>query len=239
MEADGGRHRGGRSRGGDRPPLAVGPGPRARLAASIRAGDESADAYAFAQALVEYEHALDIWDQLADPEGVAGIDRIELLRRTARSAHLVVRGSAGHRLAARGHRAVPRHADGTRTGVLLEQLGRVLWVSGDAISAITVSEEAVAAIPVEPPSAERARAIAGLAQVLMLNGQYRRSRDLCREAVAIARAVGAREPEGHALNTLGWTSRTWASSRPPSRRWSRPWPSAGRCATPTTSAGRT
>jgi len=51
--------------------------------------------------------------------------------------------------------------------------------------------------------AERARAISGLAQVLMLNGRYGRSRDLCREAVAIARAAGAREPEGHALNTLG------------------------------------
>ena len=58
-------------------------------------------------------------------------------------------------------------------------------------------------MPVDPPSAERARAIAGLGQVLMLNGEYGRSRDLCREAIAIARAAGAREPEGHALNTLG------------------------------------
>ena len=173
------------------------------LGASILAGDESAEAYAFAQSLAEYEHALIIWDQLSDPEGSARIDRIELLRRTARSAHL---SSEDRRAIGWLREAIElsRSADdGTRTGVLLEQLGRVLWVSGDAISAVTISEAAVAAIPVEPPTAERARAISGLAQVLMLNGQFRRSRDLCLDAVAIARAAGARVPEGHALNTLG------------------------------------
>ncbi len=173
------------------------------LGASIRAGDESAEAYAFAQALTEYEHALVIWDQVPGADSSTSIDRLELLRRTARSAHLVSedrRAIGWLREAIELSRATDDH---TRTGVLLEQLGRVLWVSGDAISAVTVSEEAVTVIPVDPPSAERARAIAGLGQVLMLNGEYGRSRDLCLEAIAIARAAGAREPEGHALNTLG------------------------------------
>jgi DNA-binding CsgD family transcriptional regulator/tetratricopeptide (TPR) repeat protein len=173
------------------------------LGASIRAGDASSEAYAFAQSLAEYEHALVIWDQLTEPERAAGIDRVELLARTARSAHLV---SSDRRAVAWLREAVEltrSTGDGTRTGVLLEQLGRVLWVSGDAISAVTVSEEAVAAIPADTPSAERARALSGLAQVLMLDGYYGRSRDLCLEAVTIARAAGARAPEGHALNTLG------------------------------------
>ena len=161
---------------------------------------------------------------------------IDLLRRTAGAAHLVSedrRAIGWLREAIELSRA---DYDAVRTGVLLEQLGRVLWVSGDAISAVTVSEAAVAAIPADPPSAERARAIAGLAQVLMLNGQYGRSRDLCREAVVIARAAGARQAEGHALNTLGIALANLGGSSPPSRHWSRPSPSAGRCAMPTTSA---
>ncbi len=173
------------------------------LDASVRAGNESSDAYAFAQALVEYEHALAISDQLAHATGPIPIDRIDLLRRTARAAYLV---SEDRRAIVWLREAIDlcrAEADAVRTGVLLEQLGRVLCVSGDAVSAVTVSEAAIAAIPIDPPSAERARAISGLAQVLMLNGRYGRSRDLCREAVAIARAAGAREPEGHALNTLG------------------------------------
>ena len=57
--------------------------------------------------------------------------------------------------------------------------------------------------PAEPPTAERARAISGLGQMLMLLARYDESRILCEDAVRIARAVGARGPEGHALSTLG------------------------------------
>ena len=50
----------------------------------------------------------------------------------------------------------------------------------------------------------RARAMAGLAQILMLGGQVRGVADLARATRSTsARAVGARDIEGHALNTRG------------------------------------
>ena len=58
-------------------------------------------------------------------------------------------------------------------------------------------------IPVDPPSEARARVVAGLAQILMLGGRFSESRPLAEEALVLARAVGARDTEGHALNTLG------------------------------------
>ncbi len=79
----------------------------------------------------------------------------------------------------------------------------MVWVAGDSATAVTLSEEAVAVMPVDPPTAERARALAGLGQVHMLIGNHRLAIELCREAIGIARASGAREAEGHALNTLG------------------------------------
>jgi DNA-binding CsgD family transcriptional regulator/tetratricopeptide (TPR) repeat protein len=173
------------------------------LPASARAGDSAADAYAFSQAAGEYEHALAMWDQVPDPEGIAGVDRIELLRRAARALHLV---SEHRRAIALLREAVELSRDGTdglRTGALLEQLGRVVYVAGDSATGVALSEEAVSVMPVEPPTAERARAVAGLGQMHMLLGNHRHAIELCREAVEIARATGAREAEGHALNTMG------------------------------------
>ncbi|MFN8622091.1 MAG: AAA family ATPase [Chloroflexota bacterium] len=173
------------------------------LRASVRAGDEAALAFAFAQAAVEYDHALDAWEQVPDPGSVAGIDRIELLRRTARALHLSAedrRAVELLRTAVELSRATP---DATRTGVLLEHLGRVSWIAGDTPAAIAFTEEALAVMPLEPPTAERARAVAGLGQLQMLSGHFASAVERCREAIGIAQAVGALEPEGHALNTLG------------------------------------
>ena len=58
-------------------------------------------------------------------------------------------------------------------------------------------------VPAEPPSAARARVLAARGQGLMLLARHQESRACCEEAIAIARAVGARAEEGHALNTLG------------------------------------
>ncbi len=58
-------------------------------------------------------------------------------------------------------------------------------------------------IPPEPPSVARARAMAGLAQILMLGARFEESRTWANDALAAARAVGARDIEGHALNTRG------------------------------------
>jgi hypothetical protein len=54
----------------------------------VRAGDAAAGAFAFGEALEQYEQALAVWDQLADADALAGIDRIELLRRAGHVADL-------------------------------------------------------------------------------------------------------------------------------------------------------
>ncbi len=58
-------------------------------------------------------------------------------------------------------------------------------------------------LPADEPTADRARVLAGMGQILMLVDRFAEAIAMCEEAVAIARAVGDREVEGHALNTLG------------------------------------
>jgi tetratricopeptide (TPR) repeat protein len=90
-------------------------------------------------------------------------------------------------------------------GALLERLARYHWTAGDTPKAVVAVERAVATIPPEPPSEELARALAAHGQLLMLLSHHADARARCEEAVAVARQVGARAVEGHALTTLGTT----------------------------------
>ena len=84
-----------------------------------------------------------------------------------------------------------------------ERLGRYLWAAGDCENAMEAYGEALRRVPADPPSAARARVLAARGQSLMLLARFEEARACCERAITIARAVGARAEEGHALNTLG------------------------------------
>ena len=84
-----------------------------------------------------------------------------------------------------------------------ERLARYLWTNGHHRESMEQYTRAAELMPVEPPSAERALVLGALAQVRMLIGQIEDSLVLAEEAIEIARAVGDRAVESHALNTLG------------------------------------
>jgi len=173
------------------------------FAASLRAANAAMAAYAFGAALLEYERALDLWDDVDDPASVAGCDRVELLRMAGQAAYLSAdyRRTVAHRKEA--VRTVNQAADPLRAGILREELGRGLWVLGDASGALETYREALAITPADRPTAERARALSGLGQILMLVDHYAESVSLCQEAIAVARQVDARAQEGHATNSYG------------------------------------
>ena len=173
------------------------------LPALIRAGTVAMGVAAFVEAARAFELALELWDQTSDPGALAGCDHVELLRMAAHAADMAGTG-----------RALPfaRQAlseldsnDIVRRGVLLSALGGYAWDAGDVDDARSAHVEAIAVLPVEPPSAERARAVAAFAGFLMIIGEDEEARHRAEEAIALARSVGLRQVEGHALNTLGAT----------------------------------
>ena len=111
---------------------------------------------------------------------------------------------------------------------------RFLWQLGRAPESVPGLERAVALIPADPPSAERAEALGGLGLMLMLSGQPARSRAYAEQALAVARAAGARAEEADALNCLGIRPRR---PRRPGGRAGASAPGAGRSRR--TSAART
>ena len=169
----------------------------------MRAGEAAARAFAFADARRHDERALESWATIDDPEALAGIDRVELLGRAAEAAWLA--GDARRGVALRREAVATLGPDGDpiRLGSALERLGRAFWVNTETEAALEAHEAAMAVMPTDPPTPELARVLSGYGQILMLLDRWTESIVLCERAVAIARQVGARQVEGHALNTLG------------------------------------
>jgi ATP/maltotriose-dependent transcriptional regulator MalT len=175
--------------------------PRA-LEFAVLAGLEAESAYAYSEATAQFDRAIELWDEVPDAATRAGRDLVDLLAEVARVAryHDPARAVAHIQTAIR---LLDGRRDPTRSGLLHERLGRYAWVVGQGDLAKDAYRTAVELIPTKPPSEARARALAGLAQILMLGGRYLESLVYAQQAIELARTLGGREIEGHALNTRG------------------------------------
>ena len=94
--------------------------------------------------------------------------------------------------------------DRVRLGLLYDRLAQFRRAAGDAEGSLAARRRAVDLVPTTP-SVARATVVAGLAQLLMLEGTFSEAEKLAREAIRVARACDppARRWELHATTTLG------------------------------------
>ncbi len=176
--------------------LAAGDLPRA-FAASIAAAEAAERGYAFAEAQAHLERAIDLWAQVP-ASTTTGIDRIALMERAAAAAAATQAYTSAVTLILS---AIDASADDPiRTGALHERLGRYSLLAADTTQADAAYREAVRLVPADPPTAERARVVAGLAQYLS-GSSNAEAIALCTEAIDVARAVGSVEIEANAYVT--------------------------------------
>jgi DNA-binding CsgD family transcriptional regulator/tetratricopeptide (TPR) repeat protein len=177
--------------------------PREALVASIAASRAATAVYAHVDALRQAERAVDLWTQVPDPEAATGVARVDVLGMAADAAN-----NAGM-----AHRAVEfwrmtiaeidEQAEPVAAALVRSKLAYNLWSTGDSPASLAEHRAAVALIPAEPPTVERARVVGGLASAFMPTGHYRESRELCEEAIATLRAAGSHEGEARLLVILG------------------------------------
>jgi len=176
--------------------------PARALAASVAAGRDAADVCAFGESERQFSRALRLWERVPDPERLAAMSRLELLRRAADAARW-----AGHVEAAiaatRDALASVDPSLGVERAAVLERLGRYLREAGDSDGTLRAYEEADRLLVDQPPSALRAGVRAARAGARLQAGEYSLGLLLGREAVQMARAVGSAREEGRALNTTG------------------------------------
>jgi DNA-binding CsgD family transcriptional regulator/tetratricopeptide (TPR) repeat protein len=173
------------------------------LPARVRAGLAAERARALAEADDHYQRALTLWEQVAEPGEPQGLDRVGLLARAAEAAAFIGAPERAIGLVERALAGVDRTVEPVRAAVLLAQLGLDCNHAGREADALAAFDKAERLLDGAPPSAERARVLAGHARTLSLTWHTSQAIPYCEQAIAVARAVGARAEETHALSTLG------------------------------------
>jgi DNA-binding CsgD family transcriptional regulator/tetratricopeptide (TPR) repeat protein len=179
-------------------------GDRSRaLGGFVAAAAAAQAANAWAVALAHYERALRLWPDVPDAEARCGVDHAALLRHAAEVAMAEGETDRAARLTEAAMAEVDPAAEPLRAAGLLTLLGRIRWVAGDVAAACASYDEAVALLPAEASTHERAQVRALQGHAFMLQCRFRDAVACCREAVEVATAIAARDLEGHARNTMG------------------------------------
>ena len=172
------------------------------LAASVGAARQAEAVFGLVEALAHLDRALALWDTVPGAAEVAGLDLAALCSWAAELAGQTGTAPRGVALA-RSAIAHIGDSDPPRTAVLHESLARYLHACGRTEEALAAFAHAVALVPAEPPTRERAQALAALGHGLMLAWRYGESMAVSEEALALATAVGARQAELRALAVVG------------------------------------
>ena len=164
------------------------------LAASVEAARQAEAVFGLAEAHAHLERALALWDAVPDAAELAGLDLAELCARTAELAGEV---GAAPRAVELGRQAIELvgGSDPHRAALLHVRLGEYLEQTGSEDACLAAVERAVELVPAEPPSPERAYALASLAGALCVAWRHAESLPICRTG-ARARSGGRRTRGG-------------------------------------------
>jgi DNA-binding CsgD family transcriptional regulator len=180
-------------------------------AASIRAGAEAEQLGAPAEAHRHYDQALALWDRIPDADQRGGMSRGQLVLYSASGA-----AASGDVMRAVHQLRSLWATFGAGTDPVLaakvgERLAYYLFQADDyqaVREATEVARAAIDVLPEQPPTWERARAIATYASALMALGfEDQAAAEWADRARAAARAAGSTSVEADALVTLGSLAR--------------------------------
>ena len=168
--------------------------PAEALVASAEAARQAEAVFGLAEAHAHLERALALWPAVPD---AASRTRLDLAGLCAWAAELASRTGAAPRAVELVRKAIDlgRDGDPLRAARLYDCLGRYLHECGKTDAGLAAFERGVELMPAQPPTAERAQALAALADGLMLAWRFDESLALYEQALALARAVGAHAAE--------------------------------------------
>jgi len=156
--------------------------------------------FGLAEAAAHLERALALWPAVPGAPGLAGLDLAGLC---SWAAELASQTGASPRATELARRAIELTGDNDRprAALLHVRLGVYLYANGSNDPGLAAFERAVGLAP--PRSAERAQAFAAFGTGLQMAWRYQESLAVCEQALALARATGARAAELRALTVLG------------------------------------
>lgn len=170
------------------------------LIASVNAGVAAEALHAFDEALIQYTRALELWDRAAPADLPVG--RLDVLWRAAAAADFTGRFGDAVEINRAALAMIDEDVDPVSAGLTRARLGRFLWRSGQPDAALTELRRAVELIPADPSTEQRAFVLAAEAGILMVTHHFAEALERCKEALSVARQVGAESVEAQVLNTM-------------------------------------
>ncbi|TDB75442.1 helix-turn-helix transcriptional regulator [Actinomadura sp. KC216] len=172
------------------------------LVASWRAAAEARKALAYAECLAMLSRVLELWDQVPDAEERIEANHIKVLQDAASAADKAGEYDRGIKLVTAAIREVEDAApdDPSRLAMLLELRGRMRYQMARP-GFVEDMRAAVEALPAEPPTALRARALSTLGNYVRLTTDIGEARKAAAESLAIARRLADPVTEAEALIT--------------------------------------
>jgi DNA-binding CsgD family transcriptional regulator/tetratricopeptide (TPR) repeat protein len=171
------------------------------LSAALDAAREAEAAAGVAEAHQHVERVLKLWPQVDDAAQRSGLGHAAVAGWAAELSYLI--GDPGRAVALQERALVEADMAPAERAMMFERLGRFRWDAGDSPGAEAAYGEALQLMPKEPPSVARARVLSGYSQFLLVTLRRDESNHYASQALALAREVGDRAVEGHALNNLG------------------------------------
>ena len=189
--------------------LAAGDQPAA-LSACVRAAVAAERVNAYIEASSLLERALGLWERVEEPERLAGCEHWELLARAANAADMAGEVLRQEALLRRALELVDEEREPRRAATLLERLARAQWNANRGPESVATIDRALALLPPDEQTVERAALLAAKSRSRMLQARLREAVEVGREALAVARAAKGARPdpravaaEMRALNALG------------------------------------
>lgn len=181
------------------------------LVAAWRAAADARKALAYAECLTMLSRVLELWDQVPDAEERIGADHVTVLENAASAADEAGEFDRGIKLVTAALRELEETAgdaggpgtagpDPARVAVMLELRGRMRYQMARP-GFVEDLRAAVAMLPADPPTPERARALATLGNYVRLSTDIDEARKAAAESLAVARALGDPVSEADALIT--------------------------------------
>ncbi len=179
--------------------------PESALPAAIRAASEVRTASGQVEAMRHLELALELWDDVDDPETVAGTSHAELVMEASVVwADFASEQTKAMELINAEIDAAPK--DPSMLARLYTRKSEHLWQAGDIAGAKDFLRRALEAIPGDEPSGELALLQSYTAGRLMTSGHFRESIEEARRALAMIEALDGQAPiaaEMRAVTVLG------------------------------------
>lgn len=166
---------------------------------SVRAADAAAVAESASEA-VHLERACQLWPQVSEELRGSVADRVAMLRRTALVDRRVGRLDEAVRLIEEARELVSTRRDPLLSSTLLSTWCTFVWERDAPVQAVRPELfEALRLVEDQPDSAERVRALTGLAEAHSWDGLHEAAGEYATEALAAARRSGAAEALVEAL----------------------------------------